>query len=153
MGARLKTLTEGGIVSEPNRELDAQIAEKVMGLKIRFECPTLPQLRVEGGWLAPDDYLLLNDDGSVKTGIALPGGPIRIAVPHYSSDISAAMEVTEKMIAAGWWAGMGKDDELSDKEWYAEFYRRRVTQRGWAEAETLAEAICLAALKSIGVRE
>jgi hypothetical protein len=31
------------------------------------------------------------------TGIALPGGPIRITIPRYSETIEAAMQVVEKM--------------------------------------------------------
>lgn len=128
------------------RELDAQIAEKVMRLKIRLGSPTLPELRIEGGWKAPDDWLLLNDDGSVKQGIALPGGPVRLTVPHYSTNISAAMKAVEKMRADGWsFACTLYEGKLP----YASFCKGTAASSRNAEADSLPEAICKAALSAI----
>jgi hypothetical protein len=110
---------------KPGRELDELIAERVMGL--------------QRGWLTS-----VRDD---LTGFEIYGGD---SLQKYSTDIAAAWEVVEKLLADGW--------ELTEAG-----YSR--TTRKWdftfgngcsfdgPLCDTAPHAICLAALKAVAPRE
>lgn len=77
-------------------------------------------------------------------------------VPCYSSEVSAAFSVVERMRELGWWCQMrtpwGGDDE-GDGYW-AGFTPQGVTGWNgrpdhWTKADTMPEAICRAALEAI----
>lgn len=114
-----------------NRELDAEVATKVMGA-------ILPQ-----AWADP----------SVGPSHGDPGG-YQIGVKPYSSDIAAAMEVVEKMGKQGFQASMvyGLKIETrvedNDRAWWVQFADLSCVEFE-AESDSLPEAICLAALKAI----
>lgn len=67
--------------------------------------------------------------------------------PHYSTDISAAWQVVEKLIADHWEPAI--DFEKQRGQWCAEFSDGTIIMRSFADTATLA--ICLAALKAVGV--
>lgn len=97
----------------PGRELDALIAEKVMGLR----CPDWISCgRGRGAW-----------EHSLK---------------HYSTDISAAWEVVEKL-------NLLERFELSrrDKKFTITTYSQYENHSIYVEAPTAPHAVCLAALK------
>ena len=124
------------------RELDALVAEKVMGWQ---EFP----------------YLILSDDRLSYC----PPGPVHIStvreVPPYSTSIAAAWEVVEKLRAMNstlelYSPGALVNDEMGIHavEWQATF---KSWEEPWGphgpsvEAQTAPHAICLAALKAVGV--
>lgn len=125
---------------EAGRELDALVAEKVMGKKTR---------RLSGNlycWEYDGDYKNLH-------GLAQP-------IPAYSTDLSAAWEVVEKL--CNWdvddnmlvLQGQGPDlekkrspDGEAPQWWEAEI--AGTWGKVMVEAETAPLAICLAALKAI----
>ena len=91
-----KKLTTEEFLALPDREKDALVAKKVMGVKIYHP------VCFSGGY-GPDDYIELNDDGSFKTWISLDsGGGGYCRVRHYTTGISAAGWVVEKMRSDGW---------------------------------------------------
>lgn len=106
----------------PGRKLDALVAEKVMG------------------WA-------LSNKESIKDGLIYTDRGWTSAYPSYSTDIAAAWEVVEKFR----WA----EPELSWNDethsWIVHFQKGMYS--GYANsAETAPHAICLAALKAIGVQ-
>ena len=118
------------------RELDALIAEKVMGCKV---------LRAGGMVMCDCLRYPLHDVGNNNE------------LRAYSTDIAAAFEVVEKLQAAGFkWALMSRSPIMSDSRvvpharlWnYSEGV---LTTDKSADADTLSLAICLAALKAVGV--
>lgn len=135
----------GGETMKAGRELDAEIAEKVMGLPVQWR--------------------------EVRR-VASAGGNYRelVGTPHYSTDIAAAWEVVNAMIVRGYSIIMhSKDALVSDefgifaKDWKAGFEDWRAIlpenmnkdcefphlPSGGAGGETLPLAICLAALASL----
>ena len=118
---------------ENPRELDALIAEKVMGLsEVEFVGERLQYL---------------NDAMSVEL-----GGRWSSPVEHYSSSIAAAFSVVEKMREKGWTFTATNDFEVTEYlPWQAEFHRRvgRAVENHPCEADFLPEAICLAALQAV----
>lgn len=107
----------------PGRELDALVAEKVMGIAIP-----------EG---ADTQYLETCMD-----------------LPYYSTDIAAAWEVVEKLFQSGFdlYLETFKDDE--DKPQCRVSFQAIDNQdkgSGPIYADTAPHAICLAALKAVGV--
>lgn len=129
---------------EAGRELDALIAEKVMG-----------------GFVSDPDAL--SDTSEVwywvhtKSGV-LRGEPYQLKVKPVwdhqwhqwkpSSDIEAAWQVIEKMEDHGWMARIGRDIG----EWNCRFVRPEDTA-GYVydSSDTAPHAICLASLKALGV--
>lgn len=112
---------------KPGRELDALVAEKVMGDYIS------DREGEPGSWRGPDFTPL----------------------PQYSTDISAAWEVVEKIInhsdyvcweLSSEWKG---DGAKSDYPFYARFCLGNGDKT--AGADTAPHAICIAALKVVGV--
>lgn len=113
-----------------SRELDSEVAKKAMGLNVQFSNA------LGGDWVGT----------SIEEGYS--------RVRPYSTDISAAMEVVEKMRKSGswcciemksdyhyvWWVGLRRAESHGNAE-------HKITVS--ADAESLPEAICRAALKAI----
>lgn len=118
-------------MSDDLRELDAQVAERIMG------------------WLPPSHADTVAMRGrqfmshSTYDGLYLsPLGEIR-QVPRYSSDIAAAMEVVERLQIDGYDVEM-----LGHDGWYVVF-RETHAPTPKTFGATLPEAICRAALKAV----
>lgn len=101
---------------QAGRELDALVAEKVMGLEVR------------GGFIIRENR--------------------RSGIPSYSRKIEYAWEVVEKMLEQGYNFRIEKIYEV-----YQCLFDKAICQwnEGGAYAETAPLAICLAALKTVGV--
>ena len=118
---------------QAGRELDALVAEKVMGLNIRY--PT------DGNVPREPFYWAKDDDGYEEP----------FACPHYSTDISAAWEVVEKLMGSGAMFGFVLS-VLDDRHTTAVF--SETAGHGYRGiSEEAPHAICLAALKAMGVEE
>jgi hypothetical protein len=118
---------------KPGRELDQLIAEKVMGMKV---------------------YRRMGEDGPNPQYEKIEKVPEHCAVtyPPYSTDISAAWEVVEKLrnktmafsLVTMW-------DHSKDKLfWLAKFEWWGTERFEFSSQETAPLAICLAALKATG---
>lgn len=133
------------------RELDALVAEKVMGLP----CPGLPtdnaysyigRVEREGWYLQSSGY----DSGDVREIVPAP----------YSTSIAAAWEVVEKLKADGWDIhidSMGFNNDI-EGEWRTFFSHPHEMgdQRAhvFGDGDTVAEAVCksaLAAVAAVGI--
>lgn len=123
------------------RELDAAIAEKVMGLEWR---PWKPYAAPQG-WFpkdAPECNERTGDDLAIDADGYLPD------LPMYSYDITEAWEVVEK---ARQLVSLEVEFALyanEDSTWDAAF-----GMEGGVKADTAPHAICLAALKAVGASE
>jgi len=123
----------------PGRELDALVAEHVMGKKL------------------PTTVCYFEGDP--------PSGPVNLC-PFYSTDIAAAWEVVARLTEAhknsqGYAPTFeiysGRDD-CDHQEWYAQFYNRYGSNNLYncedgivlEKGRTPPHAICLAALKAVG---
>ncbi len=145
------------------RELDALIAEKVMGwtragAQYHIRPSHRPSKDFPGNILndfdgkGPHDFLFPDKhDDTLR--MAFCGCESTIDVPSYSTDIAAAWEVVEKL---GNWHGfdfMILLDTSNSGKWEAGWY-----EMGWdgyerrcaESADTAPLAICLAALKAVG---
>src|ERR1043166_22368 len=78
------------------------------------------------------------------------------AAPRFSESIEAAMQVVEKMWQTGWQMECANAHKLNTPVtenvcwWYVRFINNENDMNNWsAEAETLPEAICRAALAAI----
>lgn len=125
------------------RELDAAIAERVMGhVWDESRCRAC-------GWPIGS----FEDGGCTIESCSMRPYPVRRAdtPSDYSSSIGAAMEVVEKMRQSGWHVEISDDCERMDTAWFVEFTRSTDTHlhTGDAGAETLPETICRAALEAI----
>lgn len=130
------------VAMKPGRELDALVAEKVMG--VAFKDTTIG----EEPWATKGLFLTRNGEPYQIHGY-LMHGYVYPEVREYSTDIAAAWGVVEKMQADGWFwnidcdcdglvVGFGRGCEVGGGcEWYYE------------DAETAPHAICLAALKAM----
>jgi hypothetical protein len=109
--------------TKPGRELDALVAEKVMGWS---DCRFKDGRVVDG--LGRDQY-----------------NKTAQSIPHYSTDIAAAWLVVDGLMAQGLSFLLGKESVV----WRARFYKGDggVTMPG----DTAPHAICLAALKACGM--
>ncbi len=140
-------------MTKASRELDALVAEKVMGHKVKFEKgePCVWQNDEPVMW-NPNDYVLLNEDGSVAQLMYIPGGYAAWVIERYSENIESAWKVLEKLrdkytnvalhAANGWGLSLGSIKVSDDG---------KVTEE-WTEpipAETAPLAICLAALAAL----
>jgi len=124
---------------QAGRELDALVAEKVMGWK----------------WLERDEF-------NEYRHLTPNGQKIQVAVPRYSTDIAAAWQIVEKIkfMQPGWEIYGLKPDHLQK---FTIEYNGFGWRAGWApvkldgnmtieaEAEAAPHAICLAALRAVGV--
>jgi hypothetical protein len=138
---------------KPGRELDALVAEKVMG----FTWQSVPWLNQEQKCLAPP-FKPLNEENTTV------GDHIYKQVPHYSTDIAAAWEVLLTRfsfhfrdyedgggsVGVDWTVGRCEPGSklifCEIEMWNGDGYERIIEK-----AETEAHAICLAALKAVGV--
>lgn len=138
-----------------NCEIDALIAEKVMGWKWvkRTDLNRDPK---HPGFTSWTRYLAKEPlaEWQVLAETELPiESNLGVGIPEYSTDISAAWLVVEKIKNIGtrgfqmnyekniWWVGCVNHGDNGERELYSH-------QHG--EAETLPLAICLAALKAVG---
>lgn len=78
---------------EAGAELDALVAERVMGLSLSWW--SLHDLPDQSG-----EEWQPNADGDIPR--RLVGGPLSSGVPPYSTDIGAAWTVAERLTADGW---------------------------------------------------
>ena len=116
------------------RELDALVAEKVMGWTVHWASP--PELCPPGASYWRD------------------GRQVVFALPYYSIDIAAAWKVVEGLPSA-FWPEVGRMD---DGRWYCEIVGRGDTPADVSPgpiarvvAHTAPHAICLAALHAVAV--
>jgi hypothetical protein len=134
---------------EAGRELDAIIAEKVMGWQRETDERELR--RLNSGYLDASEYARwwIN-----------PSGGWACASPRYSTDIAAAWEVVERLKDAN------RDDASYDFDLIYESSKERETglrndvfgwfaqfgeaEHGSGRADTAPLAICLAALEAVG---
>lgn len=116
-------------------ELDARVAERVMGL---VACGAWEPIRVY-----PVEYM--------KTGLCNhPACAPSVYVARFSTDIAAAWQVVEKLRADGWsFACIG-----DGKTWTSVFAREvpEIVEPDTVEADTAPLAICLAALAAAEAR-
>lgn len=115
---------------KPGKELDALIAEKVMDNHIMRQT-------VINGELSYRVYSFVGEDGLYE-------------IPSYSTDIAAAWEVVEKMLSLGFFYTV----HGQEKEQYASFLEEGPTKRFPKPSMTkdsVAHAICLAAIKAKGI--
>lgn len=111
---------------EPGRELDALIAEKVMGL-VEF-ATYAGKAKASMGWgKNGDDWKNLR------------------SLPNYSTDISAAWEVVEKYFGT---VGHTTIGNMANEGYYCELFNGKEFVRA-SSVESAPHAICLAALKVI----
>lgn len=140
---------------KPGRELDALVAEKVMGLQVETD----PLKYFSGAAVAEH----VEHFGKYRRVESISGGadiPLFWKLPHYSTDISAAWEVVEWFRKNKKALGFSFDVHWLDPDWRIENYDTGYSgylYRGWKEGQefdvqssTFPHAICLAALKAVG---
>lgn len=137
-----------------------------MGLKTRFEKgrPVAWDSRTKKPILfKPNDYVVLDKRGHPNTVMYLHGGPGYELVPEYSTNISAAWEVWEKLRFSGKWCCLdiksdyhycwtvtltpSEMDRQQRKRFKVAKHEPTVVADG---EESAPRAICLAALKAVG---
>ena len=108
------------------RELDAAVAEHVMGLSVSNG-------RVFSHY-EEDEF------GEVSA--------VWVRVPRYCSDIAAAWQVIERMWDLGWYVDMGHYED----EWEVAFYNglQRYEDCGWPPAAVICRAALLAVCGEAG---
>lgn len=127
-----------------SRALDAQVAEKVFGLKT--------QQRRDYDYIQERyvlEFFRERQPGARPQQVGLDGNPAWVEVPHFSSSIEAAFQVIDKMTQTKptfvlerypdgtWVCGTGDLDQAG-------------ARLKWFDAKTAPEAICLAALMAVG---
>jgi hypothetical protein len=122
----------------PGRELDALIAEKVMGLRVTWE-----DSQEEDG---KDDPYILDDNGNYKWSSY---------VPYYSTSIQDAWLVVGKMRELGFYYSVGSiigspATGVGITELHAAGFGIKHAPFETVQADTAPHAICLAALKAVG---
>lgn len=114
------------------RELDAEVAEKVMGLApITLPC-VLAGVPLTAVW---------TDEAYAAYRESYPRGAARKTVPHYSTDIAAAMDALSEV------GGIVTIRRMKPDEWHVRLHDEK---EGWW-AETLPLAICIALLAAVSV--
>lgn len=121
---------------KPGRELDALVAEKVMGQR------TIWFGREGDKSLMLARTIELNEELRER-GEMMFGYPGEGDVPHYSTDIEAAWEVVETLKLLG--IEVKFVGSWADKPWYC-----RLRDDAFEFGDTAPHAICLAALKAVG---
>jgi Phage ABA sandwich domain len=153
----------GAAVLAAGRELDALVAEKVMGLAWEKVTHTMGWAVTVDGSREPitrDEWELRRNGQPIIVSGPLMHGLYACPVPGYSTDIAAAWEVVEKL-DAGWFFQVERIDgdyheptgyrEPGRKaRWAASFQRWRTSIPFSAVANSVPEAICRAALKAVG---
>lgn len=129
------------------RDLDALIAEKVMGY-VWSRSETAP-----AGWAGPNGDLLAPWRWLVRSGsrgyVPVIGGESRFIdnLRHFSTDIRAAWEVVELLNRKGRWPQIQYGpNEDGFESWHVELVNPCDVK---IAAETAPLAICLAALKAV----
>jgi hypothetical protein len=143
-------------MSDELRELDIQVSEKVMKIEPRLDwhvmnadetasCLPCETSREAQEWL--DARPALKDRYHV-------GAWKRY--PPYSSDISAAMQVVERMAGLGWQIEVTNPHKLHEpltdnvRVWYVRFVNDENDLNSWSdERDSLPEAICRAAIEAL----
>jgi hypothetical protein len=127
---------------QAGRELDAEIAEKVMGLDvIQITCI--------------DHRGAVPDIGSKSAPYKMSNGKMGVQatrIPGYSTDIAAAWQVAEKLGGYCYlWRDGGVAPLMFDGQWECKLRRDNdPDRRYYAVAPTAPLAICLAAIQAIG---
>lgn len=127
---------------EAGRELDALVAEKVMGWHSRItpEIPTYP---------------LIGPDRAVPPGETLTKDRGYKEIPHYSTDIAAAWDLLKHLDTQGVW--VYNLSNACENSWSCTLCQRvgpgysGLTYHQVWLVQTAPHAICLAALKAVGV--
>jgi hypothetical protein len=136
-----------------SREIDALVAEKVMGSRV--------------AWIKPE-HIDRGDgkgmeEGSFEPYPVMTSGDSLIEAPKYSTDIAAAWEVVERMRGEGWSFRFGNNSCAKDQNVasFAQGWRGLGANILTGEyiyddnssmvAETAPLAICKAALKAKGI--
>jgi hypothetical protein len=129
------------------RELDALIAEKVMGYTLRFAAKAW----TDEDWMCSDTPTETNVMAIYAPADQFPGsGAFDMSIPHYSTDIAAAWQVIDRMEELVRMARIGR----VIGGWECRFVQLEDTTGYYdvlEEADTAPLAICLAALKVCGV--
>lgn len=120
------------LAMKPGRELDALVAEKVMGYAIGDG---------QGGWIVQKVIIHRPDDGTAEW---LRNGQQQL--PHYSTDISAAWEVVDKLKISIVPQCLGAPDEYS---YMVEYENEPYVNGIRVFASKAPEAICKAALLAV----
>ncbi len=108
------------------RELDALIGEKLFGVSYEF---------------VYDDYMIPDPDDPIAYDVC----------PHYSTDITAAWQVLEKLLTMTENQDIHLEHLGSGEEgyWGVSTCYEMGEWKDWARAETAPLAICLAALQAV----
>ncbi len=125
---------------EGSRELDGLLARHFGWHRVE---PRFARNKA-GGWIAPEDFLGVNSDGSPRLD-GLRGTDIHRDPPRLSQSLDAALALAERL---GWpfWSG-GKGTENA----WAHLYDRHPDQDGPthnAKAATPALALCIAIIRA-----
>ncbi len=108
------------------RELDALVAERVMGWKRPTKKRDVTWYRADGSGCGAEN------------------------IPHYSTDISVAWQVVEKMCANNYSFDAGSWENMDDgNNWYACFEHSTEVYRPSTPAPTMPLAICRASLAAM----
>lgn len=135
-----------------NREIDVLVAE-AMGMVI-VDIPFVPRSVIAG------PMTVFTDAAYAEWRKTYPNSGAIVRLPHFTTDIAAAMQVIAAMEARGLWCSIKSPwDPSADGQriqWYAGFTIHDTT--GWngradfyVFADTAPMAISLAALKAVGV--
>lgn len=116
---------EDRMVIQPGRKLDAEIAKKVFKFFTVFDTKL-------------DDFHLVRQDNSKRN-----------PLPNYSTNTDAAYKVVNHYQNIGLYCNVGSTIKDGENYWRAVFYKNKNAQLQQAVGETLAHAICLAALDVI----
>lgn len=133
---------------KPGRELDALVADQVMGLK--------RTVRIKG---TVETTTIYTDSPYFNDGVSEDDMMKYYCLPlHYSTSIADAWQVVEKLQCQGhdWkWFLLLEYDNV--ETWDCAFHKNSKSDGGdpdiWATADTAPHAICLAALKAMGVTD
>jgi hypothetical protein len=126
---------------DAGRELDALVAEKVMG------------------WMRVNSPHKITGANGEPSGLEPIGGGYATfaVVPHYSTDIAAAWQIVEMMERRGYWCQMRTPFQAGDggDGFWAGFTPHGTSGWNgrpdhWTDATILPLAICLAALRAVG---
>lgn len=153
-------------MTEAGRELDAQIAEQVMGVPCAHDVEYMPHAEVvaanrkaflaDFGQEAPPTWEGDTGEGTdfeprwcSKCHVEVSSGRTGIRAPAYSTDLGAAWQVVEKMRADGWEFSLSDTSEGDTKPFDMVFYLPGVEVVENEVAATAPLSICLAALKAL----
>lgn len=135
-------------VKEAGRELDALIAEKVMGLEHREWKP----------YYAPEGWFPREQRGAVGVdGVPMPEG-YEPDLPCYSTDIAAAWQVVERLLSLGFWPDLISSHRSDGQNWRCEIDRYTPPDAETdpfpvsAISASAPHAICLAALAAVNAQ-